>query len=120
MRVQTLVVMMLAAGVVVVSGCATVRGNVFKQTDGTYKATFSARTEREALSVVSEDAKITCKKEEKTEKFMVVDQKAESMTQKTEGKTEGFAAVAGSAVSLYDKMTGSENYRATLIFKCEK
>lgn len=108
------------AAAVTLTGCATVQGTVFKQTDGNYKGSYSARTERDALKVVHDDAKTTCKKDEKTEKFLVVDQKVESMTQKTEGAKEGFAAVAGSAVTVVDKIYGSENVRATLIFTCEK
>lgn len=109
----------IAAGLAL-AGCASVQGTVFKQTDGNYKGSYSARTERDALKVVHDDAKTTCKKDEKTEKFAVVDQKVESLTQKTEGAKDGFAAVAGSAVTVVDKIYGSENVRATLVFTCEK
>lgn len=102
------------------SSCATVKGTVFKQSDGTYKSTYSAKNERDALKVVHDDAKVNCKKEEGTEKIVVVNQSVETMTEKAEGAKEGFAAVAGSAVAALDKFYGSENVRATLIFKCEK
>ena len=119
MKIQKTMVMVFSVGLLL-SGCATIQGTVFKQTDGTYKGTYSAKNEREALKVIHEDAKINCKKEESTEKFVVVNQNVETMTEKTEGAKEGFAAVAGSAVAALDKFYGSENVRATMIFKCEK
>ena len=109
---NSLFVIMVAA--LLVTGCASsIKGTVFKQKDGTYKATYSAKTERDALKVVHNDAKNTCKD------FVVVEQTVDKMTEETEGKTEGFAAVASAAVRATDKYFGSENVRATLIFECK-
>lgn len=119
MKIQKTLVVAFSVGLLL-SGCATVKGTVFKQADGTYKGTYSAKNEREALKVIHEDAKIQCKNEEKTEKYVVVNQNVDKMTEQADGAKEGFAAVAGSAVTAVDKFFGSENVRGTIIFKCEK
>ncbi|TPW17200.1 MAG: hypothetical protein FD130_749 [Halothiobacillaceae bacterium] len=103
---------------VLLAGCATVKGTVFKQTDGTYKSTYSGKSERDTLKVIHQDAKLTCKDEESTSKFVVVNQTVDDLTERAAGAKEGFASVAGTALSVLDKQTSKENVRGTLIFKC--
>lgn len=120
MKIQNILVTCVSIGLLL-SGCATVKGTVFKQADGTYKGTYSAKNERDALKVIHDDAKIYCKKEENTEKYLVVTQNVDKMTEQSGANAkEGFAAVAGTAVTALDKFYGSENVRGTIIFKCEK
>lgn len=107
----------IASSILMLSSCASIKGTVYKQKNGEYKATYSAKTESEALKIVHEDAKLTCK-EKGNKTPAVVDQKVDSMTEDTEKSGEGFSAVAGSAVSAVDKFFGTENVRATLIFDC--
>lgn len=107
------ILVLLVAGLSVV-GCASIQGTVFKQKDGSYKATYSAKNERTALKVVHNDARTTCDGKD----FVVIEQKVDKMTEDSEGKQEGFAAVAGAAVRAADKYFGDENVRATLAFEC--
>ena len=102
-------------------GCAApIKGTVFKQRDGSYKATYSGKTEKHAIKTTHLDAVNTCKNKAKTKDIIVVEQKIDSMTEKAKGEQSGFSAVAGSAVTAMDKYFGSENVRATLIFECDK
>jgi len=117
MKHNKLIITLITAGCILLVGCASIKGTVYKQKGGEYKATFSAKTEKEALKVVHEDAKLTCKKDG-GKSPAVVDQIVETMTEKTEKSGEGFSAVAGSAVTALDKYFGGENVRATLIFDC--
>ena len=117
MEHSKLTITLLAATLITLTGCASVTGNVYKQKSGEYKASYSAKTEREAMKVVHEDAKITCKKDGgKTP--AIVNEEITKLTEETEKSGEGFSAVAGSAVTALDKYFGSENVRATLIFDC--
>ena len=117
MKSSKLSLTLIAAGCILLAGCASVKGTVYKQKGGDYKATFSAKTEREALKVVHEDAKLTCK-DAGGKTPAIVEEVIDTLTEKTEKSGEGFAAVAGSAVTALDKYFGSENVRATLIFDC--
>ncbi len=120
MRIQKTIVIACSVGLLL-SGCATIQGTVFKQADGSYKGTYSAKNERDALKVIHDDAKIHCKNEENTGKYLVVSQNVDKMTEQSGANSkEGFAAVAGTAVTALDKFYGSENVRGTIIFKCEK
>ncbi|WP_188150823.1 hypothetical protein [Teredinibacter waterburyi] len=99
-------------------GCATVKGTVYKQKDGTYKASYASNTEKNVRKVLHFDASLTCKKKEGTKEFIVIDE----LVEKTEddSKKEGFAAVADSAVSLAGKYFGAESVRGNLVFTCDK
>jgi len=118
MKMNKLIVTLIVAFCVTLVGCASIKGTVYKQKGGEFKATFSAKTEREALKVVHADAEITCDKND-GKSPVVVEEKVISLTEKTEKSGEGFSAVAGSAVTALDKYFGSENIRATLVFDCE-
>lgn len=99
-------------------GCASVQGTVYKQKDGTYKATYASSNERDVRKVIHSDAEKTCKKKSGTKEFMVVEENVVNM--EDDSKKEGFAAVAGSAVSLAGKYFGSESVRGALVFDCDK
>lgn len=99
-------------------GCASVQGTVYKQKDGSYKATYASGSERDVRKVIHSDAQITCKKKAGTKEFLVVEEKVENM--EDDSKKEGFAAVAGSAVSLAGKYFGAESVRGELVFDCDK
>ena len=99
-------------------GCATVQGTVFKQQDGTYKASYAGSTERSVRKTIHSDAALTCKKKEKTKEFRVVEESVEKIEDKADAK--GFAAVADTAVSLADKYFNVESVRGSLIFDCDK
>ncbi|VAW52479.1 hypothetical protein MNBD_GAMMA06-1227 [hydrothermal vent metagenome] len=117
MKKNTLILTLLATSALTLASCASIKGTVYKQKSGDYKATYSAKTEAEALKVVHSDAKITCK-EKGGKTPAVVDEKVSSLTEDTEKTGEGFAAVAGSAVSAVDKYFSSEVVRAELTFDC--
>lgn len=99
-------------------GCASIQGTVFKQQDGSYKATYASNTESTVRKVIHSDAELTCKDNAGTKKFLVVDEKVEKTEDST--KKEGFAAVADSAVSLTGKFFGAESVRGSLVFNCDK
>ena len=99
-------------------GCSSVKGTVYKQKDGSYKASYASSTERKVLKVIHSDAKITCKKKAGTEEFLVVEENIENI--EDDSKKEGFAAVAGNAVSLAGKYFGSESVRGSLVFDCDE
>lgn len=117
MKRNKLVFVLATACIFTLASCASIKGVVHKQKDGNYKATYSAKTEREATRVVNDDAALTCKNNgNKT--LSVVNEEIISLTEDTEKSGEGFSAVAGSAVSAVDKYFGGENVRATLTFDC--
>ena len=99
-------------------GCAGITGTVYKQTDGSYKATYASSTEKNVRKVIHSDATITCKKKEGTKNFVVVTENVENIEDTS--KKEGFAAVADRTVSLVGKYFGSESVRGELIFNCDK
>ena len=114
MRTTTII---LAATVFSV-GCASTQGTVYKQNDGSYKATYASSSERAVRKVIHSDARLTCKEKADTKEFRVIDENVENM--EDDSKKEGFAAVAGSAVSLAGKYFGSESVRGSLVFECDK
>lgn len=103
---------------ILVVGCSSVKGTVYKQKDGSYKATYASSTERDVRKTIHSDAKVTCKKEAGNDGFVVVEENVESM--EDDSKKEGFAAVAGNAVSLTGKYFGAESVRGELVFGCQK
>jgi hypothetical protein len=98
------------------TGCSSIKGTVYKQTDGSYKATYASNTERDVRKVIHSDAAITCKKKTDDENFLVL--KEEVVKTEDDSKKEGFAAVADSAVSLVGKYMGAESVRGSLVFNC--
>ncbi len=117
MKKNKLIVTLLTISALTLVSCASIKGTVYKQKSGDYKATYSAKTEAEALKTVHADAKLTCK-ENGGKTPAVVDEKVSALTEDTEKAGDGFSAVAGSAVSAIDKYFSSEVVRAELVFDC--
>lgn len=99
------------------TGCATVKGTVYKQQDGSYKATYAASNETDVRKVIHSDALITCKDKSASSDIVVVEESVENL--EDDSPKEGFAAVAGSAVSLTGKYFGAESVRGSLVFNCD-
>ena len=110
----TAVLSMSALGV----GCSSIKGTVYEQSDGSYKATYSANTESKVRKTIHTDAQLTCKKQQGAKNIAVVEETVENI--EDDSKKEGFAAVAGNAVSLAGKFYGAESVRGELIFNCKK
>lgn len=115
-KVNAIIIALTAT--VFLAGCSSLKGTVYKQNDGYYKATYAASNEKSVRKAIHADAMKTCEDKADTEEFTVIAENVENM--EDDSKKEGFAAVAGSAVSLAGKYFGSESVRGSLIFECNK
>ena len=103
--------------VVVLSACATIHGNVIPMSGGEYKSEVTAETRKAAMSMASNDAKVTCKKAGKSG-FVVISQndRRDGPEIKTKSKLLN-AAISLSTVG--QTVRDNTTYEVTTLFKCQ-
>lgn len=107
---------LLSAIALVASGCMlqNVKGTVYKQKTGTFKAAYTSNDEDSIRRTLHSDAKITCKQETGSKRFVVVDESFTALEAKESDK-KGL----DSALSFAGKVLGTTEYRGELEFECE-
>lgn len=117
MKKSILSIALIVTTSILITGCSTLKGTVYKEKSGNYKATYSASNEKSVRKALHFDAAKTCKDKHDTKNFIVI--KEDIVNMEDDSKKDGIVAVAGNAVSLAGKYFGAESVRGSLTFQCE-
>lgn len=113
----------VVAAAVIVAGCTSTpkMGNVIPEEGGIYQVVTTGESNDTALSSALHSAKTTC--EQRQSRFVVLDQKTEYKGLVSEDSNRAIDKVAGivSAVAFIPipTLSGDDDYRITMQFKCE-
>lgn len=113
----------VVAAASLIAGCSSTpkMGNVIPGEAGIYQVVTTGESNDEALSSALYSAKTTC--EQRQLRFVVIDQKDEYKGMVSEGTNKTLNKVAGivgaTTGSYIPTLSGEDDYRITMRFKCE-
>ena len=108
----------LAGMCVVLAGCASTNGTVMPKGDGTYHLVTQAATERAAMKMAQADAELTCKKDYRSKRYVMLDHNSEYIGIKVNKGNSTASSIAANVVEFAGRMNNAENYKVEMEFRC--